>query len=175
MFPMPEQDAPRVFVSYSHDTPEHIEQVGRFATFLHARLGLEVHLDQWYDNVRIDWSQWAAEQLDKADYIIVIASPDYKHRAEGKAAPEVGRGAQYEAARLRDMVTENLREATRRILPVVLPGRSIDEIPSFLNPYSTTRYTIDTIDDEGVAGLLAAITGAGPAPGPRARAVARRR
>ncbi|WP_236794611.1 SEFIR domain-containing protein [Amycolatopsis sp. GM8] len=159
-------EAPLVFVTYSHDTPEHVRQVRTFATFLRTRIGLDVRLDQWDDNIRMDWSLWAIEHLDKADYILAIASPAYKRRAEGTAPPDEGRGAQFEAARLRDMLTKNLREATERILPVVLPGRSIEEIPSFLNTYSTTRYSIDRIDEESVAGLIAAITGRGAHPMP---------
>ena len=153
--------APRVFVTYSHDSPEHKDQVLRFATVLRARLGLDVHLDQWYDNKRRDWSLWAIEHLRDADYVLVIASPDYKRRADGVAAPNEGRGAQFEAAMLRDALTRDLRAETGRILPVVLPGRSIADIPTFLNAYSTTRYEITDITDAGVADLVAAITGIG--------------
>jgi hypothetical protein len=42
---------------------------------------------------------------------------------------------------------------------VVLPGRSVDEIPSFLNAHSTTRYEITEFTLEGTASLLAAFTG----------------
>ncbi|TDP70450.1 SEFIR domain-containing protein [Actinokineospora alba] len=157
----PEDAAPRVFVSYSHDTPEHQQQVHRLATFLRMRMGLDVHVDLWYDNVRRDWSLWAVEQLSEADFILVIASPKFKQRADGMAAPHEGRGAQFEAAILRDNLTRNLKEQTERILPVVLPGRSVEEIPTFLNAYSTTRYEIREFTEDGVADLIAAITGEG--------------
>jgi hypothetical protein len=158
---MSEDKAPRVFVTYSHDSPEHKDQVLRFATVLRARLGLDVHLDQWYDNKRRDWSLWAIEHLRDADYVLVIASPDYKRRADGVAAPDEGRGAQFEASMLRDALTRDLRAETGRILPVVLPGRSIADIPTFLNAHSTTRYEITEVTDAGVADLIAAITGIG--------------
>ncbi|MGW4522410.1 SEFIR domain-containing protein [Amycolatopsis sp. NPDC004378] len=163
---MSEPEAPRVFVTYSHDTDEHKDQVRRFATFLRSRIGLEVVLDQWHDNVRIDWSLWATQHLKAADFIIVVASPLYRARADGDAPPDEGRGAQFETAIIRDKLTRDHREGTRRVLPVVLPGRSIDEIPAFLSPYSTTRYEIDEFTDRGVADLLAAITGRGKHPMP---------
>ncbi|MGM1058561.1 SEFIR domain-containing protein [Saccharothrix sp. Mg75] len=153
--------APRVFISYSHDTPEHQQQVHRLATFLRMRMGLDVHVDLWYDNVRRDWSLWAIEQLSEANFILVIASPKFKQRADGMASPHEGRGAQFEAAILRDNLTRNLKEQTERILPVVLPGRSIEEIPIFLNAYSTTRFEISEFTEDGVADLIAAITGDG--------------
>jgi len=164
---MPDRAAPRVFVTYSHDTPEHKELVHSFASFLRSGIGLDVHLDAWYDNTRRDWSLWATENLEKADFILVIASPDYKRRADGTAMSHEGRGAQFEAAILRDYLTRNLRRETERVLPVVLPGRSVDEIPVFLNAHSTTRYHVAEFTEAGVADLVAAITGQGRYPMPR--------
>ncbi|MGF6889502.1 tetratricopeptide (TPR) repeat protein [Nocardia sp. GAS34] len=151
--------APRVFISYSHDTPEHKELVLRFATFLRAEAGVDVRMDIWFDNQRRDWSLWAIEQLADADFVVIIASPDYKRRADGTARPDEGRGAQFEAAIIRDNLTRDLRDQVRRVLPVVLPGRSIDEIPRFLAAYSTTRYVIDDFTLTGIADLLVAMTG----------------
>ncbi|WP_103339180.1 SEFIR domain-containing protein [Amycolatopsis sp. CA-126428] len=164
---MPDRAAPRVFVTYSHDTPEHKELVHGFASFLRAGIGLDVHLDAWYDNTRRDWSLWATENLERADFILVIASPDYKRRADGTALPHEGRGAQFEAAIIRNNLTRDLRRETERVLPVVLPGRSIDEIPAFLNAHSTTRYEVREFTEAGVTDLLAAITGRGQYPMPR--------
>lgn len=163
---MSDREAPRVFVSYSHDTPEHLNRVERFATFLRGRFGLDVVLDLWHDVERVDWSLWAMDHLTNADFVLVIASPEYKRRADGTAPSHEGRGAQFEAAILRNNATRDLRGETRRVLPVVLPGCSIEDIPTFLNAYSTTRYEIADYDDAGVAGLLAAITGHGQYPMP---------
>jgi hypothetical protein len=156
---MPGNEAPKVFVTYSHDSPEHKERVRLFAEFLHGRIGLDVHLDQWDDDERRDWSLWALEHLDTANYVVVIASPEYKRRAEGTAAPDQGRGSQFEAARIRDRLTRNLAGEIKRVLPVVFPQQAVEDIPNFLNPYSTTRYHIETFTEEGVADLLSAITG----------------
>ncbi|WP_410659435.1 SEFIR domain-containing protein [Amycolatopsis sp. lyj-112] len=156
---MADNEAPQVFVTYAHDSPEHKERVRRFAEFLHAEIGLEVHLDQWDDNERRDWSLWASKHLDTANFVVVVVSPEYKRRAEGTAAPDEGRGSQYEAARIRDRLTKNLNLELKRVLPVVFPQQSIEDIPNFLNPYSTTRYPIETFTEEGVSDLLTAITG----------------
>ncbi|WP_410649723.1 SEFIR domain-containing protein [Amycolatopsis sp. cmx-4-54] len=152
-------EPPHVFVTYAHDSPEHKERVRLFAEFLHGRIGLEVHLDQWDDAERRDWSLWALDHLDTADFVVVIASPDYKRRAEGRAAFDEGRGSQFEAARIRDRMTRNLGGEIKRILPVVFSGQSVDDIPNFLNPHSTTRYPVEVFTEEGVEDLLTAITG----------------
>jgi hypothetical protein len=153
--------SPRVFVSYAHDSAEHKELVRRFATFLREEAGVDVHMDLWYDGERRDWSVWAIDQLTRADFIVVIASPAYKRRADGLAPADEGRGAQFEAAIIRNNLTRNLPKETRRVLPVVLPGRSIEEIPTFLNAHSTTRYTVAeyTLEDPGIKSLLVAFTG----------------
>jgi hypothetical protein len=163
---MSDREVPRIFVSYAQDSPEHMEEVRELATFLRSRMGLDVHLDRWYENKRRNWSAWAARHLAEADFILVIASPGYKRRADGGAQPDEGRGAQFEAAIIRDNVTRNLREETERVLPVVLPGRSIDDIPTFLNPYSTTRFHISEYTEAGMGLLIAAITGQGQYPMP---------
>ncbi|MFJ9781491.1 SEFIR domain-containing protein [Amycolatopsis sp. NPDC101161] len=150
---------PRVFITYSHDDEHHRDLVRDFATFLRADAGIDVRLDQWADDGRRDWSLWAIEQLNEADFVLVIASPDYKRRAEGTEEPHLGRGAQFEAAMIRDNITKDLPRAVRRILPVVLPGRRVEEIPSFLNAHSTTRYEITEFTLAGVEELLVAITG----------------
>ena len=163
---MPNRVAPWVFISYAHDTPAHKRDVLQLAEFLRARIGLDVHLDRWYDDLRRDWSIWATEQLTKADFVLIIASPGYRRRAEGTARPDEGRGGQFEAAIIRDLLTRNLAAQTLRMLPVVLPGRSVDDIPAFLSPYSTTRFHVDELTEAGVADLLGAITGRGPTPMP---------
>ncbi|BDT94747.1 hypothetical protein IFM12275_47230 [Nocardia sputorum] len=164
--------APRVFVSYSHDSDEHKESVRQFCTFLRETAGVDAHLDVWYDDGRRDWSLWAIDQLTGADFILIIASPEYKRRADGAAPADEGRGAQFEAAIIRDNLTRNLRKETRRVLPVVLPGRSVAEIPTFLAAHSTTRYEVDEFTLEGIADLLIAFTGIPKHPmPPRARFV----
>src|SRR5690242_15913914 len=105
---MSEHEAPWGFFSYPHDNEENRTQVRRFATFLRSRIGLEVILDQWHDNIRIDWSLWATRNLKAADFIIVVASPLYRARADGDAPPHEGRGAQFETAIIRNKLTRDL-------------------------------------------------------------------
>jgi hypothetical protein len=150
---------PRVFVSYSHDDEDHKTLVRRFAEFLHKHVGLEVHLDQWADGARIDWSRWALRQLKSADYTLAIASPMYRRRTDGDDTGRAGWGSRFEGAVLRDQVTGDNEEYTARILPIVLPGRAVEEIPQFLNPYSTTHFVVRQfqVGDDGVRSLVRAI------------------
>lgn len=161
--------ASRVFVSYAHDSAEHQERVRQFTDFLRGAIGLDAHMDAYDDSVRRDWSLWATEHLQEADFIVVIASPMYKRRAEGKAPPHEGRGSQFEAAIIRNFLTQDLSTQTQRILPVILRGGRIEDIPTFLNPYSTTRFHVDDLTKEGVSDLVRAITGQSKYPKPPLR------
>jgi hypothetical protein len=163
---MPDKSSPWVFVSYSHDTPQHKDLVREFCTFLRREGGIDVHLDQWVDDGSRDWSAWAVQQLTKADFVLAIASPNYKERADGLAEGEDGRGSKFEGAMLRDAVTKDLPGETRRILSVVLPGRSVDEIPSFLRPYAVTHFTVREFTHAGVESLLAAFNAVAKYPPP---------
>lgn len=171
---MTEDHGPRVFITYAHDCAEHVDLVLRFATLLRRDAGVDVHLDQWYDDGPRDWSAWAGEQIREADFIIAIASPAYKYRTDGLAPANEGRNVQYEAALIRDNLTRDLAEQTRRILPVVLPGRSVEELPAFLRPHTTTHYVIDELTVDALGHLLAAFHGVARVPLPErgARAAA---
>src|SRR6266496_932067 len=151
--------SPRVFISYAHDSQDHKDLVREFATFLRVEVGIDAHLDQWHDGPRRDWAAWAGQHLQTADFIIVIASPAYRRRANGQAPPDEGRGSQYEAAIIRNNLTRNLPEETQRVLPVILPGGSVDDIPEFLCGYSTSHYRIEKFTTEGVEELRRAISG----------------
>ncbi|WP_424185466.1 SEFIR domain-containing protein [Actinokineospora sp. G85] len=149
--------APKVFYSYSHDDRHHSARVRRLADLLHAE-GAEGWLDQWEDHYRTDWS-WHADLMREADFIIAVGSPAYRRRVDRQAAPDEGRGAQHEGQILRDLLTEDLRAAVRKILPVVLPGGTLDHLPRLFNVYSNTHFIVDEISPAGVGELVRAMTG----------------
>lgn len=153
-----EDRRPRVFISYAHDSDRHREQVRRFAHLLRGDGGIDVRLDEWDTHLRRDWSAWMIDQLQHADFVLVVASPAYKRRAEGQAEAADGRGVQFEAALLRDLLTMDRPTWVPKVLPVLLPGRSIDEIPIFLQPYSASRYEVRTFTIDGVDELYRVIT-----------------
>lgn len=84
-------ESPRVFISYAHDNAEHEERVRAFWLFLRAN-AIDAKLDRPGSEERRDWAQWMSQQVRRADRIPVIASPQYKLRAEGDAEPDQGRG-----------------------------------------------------------------------------------
>lgn len=144
---------PRIFVSYAREPVRHRRQVHEFSQFL-VTLGADIRLDELAGHDRRDWSLWGIQEIMAADFVVVVASDVYRRRAEGVQPAGSGDGVAGEAAFLRDRLAYDRQTWQRRILPVVLPGGRVDEIPLFLSPYSTSRYEVWEWSEDGAASLL---------------------
>ncbi|XP_078595121.1 uncharacterized protein LOC144872637 [Branchiostoma floridae x Branchiostoma japonicum] len=102
---------PRLFLVYSYDCPEHFTVVERFATCL-QRMGFHVVLDMWCTNQIscVGRVEWACEQLDRADYVIVLCSRGGRHKMEDRNEPPLQEGLL-----LGDMFTPWVKEIGSRI------------------------------------------------------------
>ncbi|HEX5401679.1 MAG TPA: SEFIR domain-containing protein, partial [Pseudonocardiaceae bacterium] len=152
------QREPTVFISYAHDSADHRLAVLTLAELLN-RNGIEVILDQWAGADRKDWGAWALGHIISSDFVIIVASPDYQRVGDGVIATTNNPGAQSEAVVIRDQLHHDRPTWTRKLLPVVLPGHRIDEISSFLQPFSADHYVIDELTDAGIDDLLRTLTG----------------
>ncbi|MEV4252725.1 SEFIR domain-containing protein [Spirillospora sp. NPDC049652] len=147
---------PRVFISYAHDTVWHEEQVIELANLL-ARCGVDVHMDKLTDGRRRNWSFWGEGEIKSADFTMVIASPRCKLVGEGKAASDENRGLRAELNLIRELLSQDEEKWLPRILPVVLPGEQVENIPDFLQPRNCCHYRIDNFTEEEVGSLLRAM------------------
>jgi SEFIR domain/NB-ARC domain len=161
---------PRVFISYAHDSDDHLEAV-RDLWILLCENGVDARIDRVAAEQRQDWTLWMEEQVAAADRILVVASPAYKQRAGHEADPDQGRGVQYEARMIRNLFYANQSDL-QRFLPVVLPGGSTDDVPTFLSPAIATVYQVSAFTVLGAESLLRVLHGLpgevqptiGPAP-----------
>jgi TIR domain len=74
----------RVFISYAHGDPKHEDRARRFCDFLRKN-GIDAVLDQPAAEQRRNWAEWTLQQIRAARFVLVIASPEYRRRAEGEA------------------------------------------------------------------------------------------
>jgi SEFIR domain/NB-ARC domain len=147
----------RVFISYAHESDAHGEVVRAFWAFL-RKCGIEATLDVTAAEQRQDWPLWMAEQVRAADYVLVVASAAYRERAEGRSASDAGRGVQWEARLIRDAYYSD-QYAMDRFVPVVLPGQSVEGVPDFLAPHSSTVYYVKDFTVAHAEPLLRLLTG----------------
>lgn len=83
---------------------------------------------------------WAIDQITKADFVLVVASPMCKLAGDGQIPNESHRGTQSELPLIRERLHSDRASWRARQLPVVLPGRSAAEIPLFLQPQTADHY-----------------------------------
>ncbi len=115
---------PKVFISYSHDTPEHKQWVSELSAKLH-RKGVEVILDQWHLRLGDDLAQFMERGIRDSDRVLVICTDSYVRKAN---AGEGGVG--YEPM----IVTRKLVEdvGNNKFIPIIRQALGEDKTPSFL-------------------------------------------
>jgi TIR domain len=147
----------RVFISYAHDDAAHEDLVRDFWWFL-RRNGVDAQADLTAAEDRNDWAEWMVQQIRDAERVLVVASREYARRAEGDAEPDEGRGVQWEARLIRELMYADQRAGMRWVLPVVLPGCSPNDIPLWLRPSSAHYYRISEFTVPGAEKLLRLLT-----------------
>jgi SEFIR domain len=93
----------RVLISYAHDDGGHCERVRQLWTFL-LSVGVDAMLDVLAQVEQQYWPAWMSEQIRSARFIVVVASPVYRRRAEGREEPGAGHGVVWEARALKDLL-----------------------------------------------------------------------
>jgi TIR domain len=148
-----EELRPRVFVSYAQESEEHKQAVTALCALL-RRERVDVRFDQEGLEQRRDWDEWTTTHILRSDYVIAIASPAYRDVGNRQVPPGRNRGLISEYVRLADLLHRDREQWTRRILPVVLPGRSPEEIPLSFLPGIGDYYAVDDFTPAGAADLL---------------------
>ena len=151
-------DAVRAFISYAHDDEEHKQRVLRLWTLLRDE-GIDAKLDRPAESDRPFWPDWTAQQFRSAKYVLVVASPQYRERAENDSSSPVGRGVRHEASLMKELLYAEGNEGRQKLIPVVLPGRDVTELPDWLLPAGSTVFRLDSLTPAGVDGLIRAMTG----------------
>jgi hypothetical protein len=150
--------ATTVFISYSHDTPEHSERVLQLANALRAQ-GVDAELDQYHVRPPLGWPRWCAEQLrpEKSVFVLVICTDTYRQRVEGKTPADEGRGVFWEGGIIYNYLYDD--KGNKRFIPLLLPGATEADIPDPLRGH--TRYQPKAFDqnDAGFLALYRELTG----------------
>jgi hypothetical protein len=146
----------QVFVSYTHDSPAHKATVNAFCKLLRDG-GVNVLVDQDESAVRRDWQEWMTIGIHRSDFVVVVASPAYRSVGLFEFDYKTHAGAQAEYRLLTSLLREDRSTWLRRILPVILPGQDIDEIPVGLQPYDADHYQVRSLTADGMTGLLRTI------------------
>lgn len=124
--------APKVFISYAHESDALRAAVKALADWLVKR-GCTVFTDHRY----IDrpppegWQAWMLGCINQADTVLVVCSPKLKERFENTAAPEAGLGATYEGAIITQQIFNNAMR-NDKFYPVLPDEGHVSHIPTTL-------------------------------------------
>jgi hypothetical protein len=143
---------PKVFVSYSHDSPEHKSRVRDLSDRL-RREGIDSNLDQYEQSPPEGWPRWMERQIEEADFVLVVCTATYERRYRGAEDPGRGLGGSWEGA----ILTQHLYEAQANnasFIPVLFTPSDGAHIPFVLR--GATHYRVDT--EEGYIRLYRHLT-----------------
>jgi hypothetical protein len=131
---------PQVFLSYSHDSPEHTRRVRALADQL-RKDGIDARIDQYTPDPDEGWHKWMRTQVKEADKVLLVFTETYQRRFEGDEEEGRGLGATFEGV----IVTQTLYEAGGRnakFRPLVFGAEYARFIPVELRRF--THYRVDT-------------------------------
>jgi len=131
--------APRIFISYSHDSREHEQRVLELANRL-RRDGLDCVIDRYFVMPQESWLGWMAEQVSHADFVLVVCTENYWRRFEEKPGAVSGAGAKWEGSILRQELYE--AESGNTYIPVIFSAVDVNYIPLALK--GTTFCRLDS-------------------------------
>jgi hypothetical protein len=151
-----------VFISYSHDSDEHRQQVLALSERLRED-GIETLLDQYVNGAPPEgWPRWMMNQLDAADYVLVVCTETYYRRFRGNEVPGKGKGVDWEGA----LITSEIyaaRSRTLKFLPLFFSSVIENYIPDPLR--SGTHFALTSEDDyQRLYDFLLQQAGAEPGP-----------
>jgi hypothetical protein len=146
----------RIFICYAHEDEAHKKMVRDFADLLRAS-GLDPRIDHEHEGPRISWDHWANKQVLAADFVVIIASPVVQAVGDGTYEGTDRAGIRNELGLIRNLLQKHPAWASH-LLPVVLPGHSVDEIPMFLHPQTMDHYVIEALIDSELSSLRKTIS-----------------
>jgi hypothetical protein len=130
-----EKRTPRVFISYTHESPHHKAWVLKLATDLRLN-GVNASLDRWDLHLGQDVYRFMEESIREADRVLVVCTPQYVVKAkEGRG------GVGIENLVVTAEMTRDLK--TDKFVCVVRRGQQADLVPGLLS----TRLYIDFAED----------------------------
>ena len=127
---------PKVFISYSHDSPDHKAWVLKLATDLRTN-GIDAILDQWDLSLGQDIAAFMASGISQSDRVILVCSNAYVTKAETGAG-----GVGYERLIVTAELVQNID--TKKFIPVVRQNLVAKKIPQFLGPRLYLDFELDT-------------------------------
>jgi hypothetical protein len=126
---------PRVFVSYSRDSPEHAARVLALAQQLRDD-GVDAIIDTFVTGPKQGWTRWVVEELAAAEFVLIVVSAGYRNKTEHQAPRSVRRGVEWESHLSVQEIYDADARTQKKIIPVLLEGIGHDALPTVLRAWT---------------------------------------
>ena len=138
----------KVFISYSHDSAEHINRVRQLADTLRLD-GIDADIDQYHLSPPEGWPKWLTKKIDSADFIILACTEVFKRRFSGEDKDSIVLGVKWEGAVLQEAFFHDLakfeaQKKRTKFIPVVFSHNDVQHIPIYFK--ALTYYDLSTKD-----------------------------
>ena len=150
---------PKVFVSYSHEEPEHDSWVLDFAASL-RRNGIDATLDQWDLHPGQDTTIFMESQIRDSNFVVLVCTPIY---AEKSNIPRGGVGYEKNIISAEMLQSQDLRP---KFIPILRKGDFQTALPTYLGSKYGIDFSISRDQAEPLDELLKAIHEIPPASKP---------
>lgn len=134
---------PRVFISYTHDSSEHMHRILELSIKLRSE-GIDCNIDQYIMNPTEGWPRWMEKEISISGFVLVACTEIYNRRFSGAEKSGVGLGSTWEGA----IITQSLYEAqgkNDKFIPIIFSSDDAQHIPTCLR--GTTHYNLSKKDE----------------------------
>jgi len=132
----------KVFISYAHDTEQFADKVLNFANKLRENL-IDANIDQYEECPSQGWPRWMENEIDNAEFVLVICTSMYYDRIKLSESGE-GKGVNWELSIIYQHLYNNCCN-NLKFIPVMFNECRSDNILKPLQ--SSTYYYVDIEKD----------------------------
>jgi tetratricopeptide (TPR) repeat protein len=125
---------PKVFISYSHDSLQHDQQVLDLADRLRNK-GIDCMIDQYEPVPASGWPRWMERQIREAEFVLMVCTETYHRRVIDEEKPDKGFGVCWEANIIYNYLY-NQKLDNKKIVPILFSETDQNYIPIVLQGYS---------------------------------------
>jgi hypothetical protein len=143
---IPRAESPKVFISYSWDSPEHFDWVRRFATFLRKK-GIESILDQWDLVPGSQLPFFMKKGICENEFVLIICTEKYKERADQR------KGGVWAEVEMMMAELQNPANAGR-FIPILRQGEVNSAVPSPFGDLIYLDFRDSVTDTQNYVGLV---------------------
>lgn len=134
-----EERPPRVFISYTHSSPQHMKWVEGIGAFLREN-GIDARLDVWHLRRGMDLPQFMTNELALADRVLIVSDEKYAEKADGRVG-----GVGWETMIVQGDMAQLRPENTKYL--VLVRSRQVEEgLPRFLKTKFVIHWPDSTAD-----------------------------